>query len=206
MNIENNKAFEERIARALEIDVPELDMPELPDIDSEDASTIRPRRRISPPTWFAVAATVVLAAALGVWVLSSSVKHDSLAEEVLAHIDHEPGAFTNTDTPVSDERLHRVVPASLAAMDHSAGMITYAQSCVINGHQVPHLVIQGKHGPVTILLMPEETVAEAVDVKGEHVNGVILPVGDGSIAIIGQREERLENIKKQVLNSVTWTT
>ncbi len=91
-------------------------------------------------------------------------------------------------------------------MDHSAGMITYAQSCVINGHEVPHLVIQGQHGPVTILLMPEEKVSEAVDVEGEHINGVILPVGDGSIAIIGQREERLENIKAKIMNSVTWTT
>jgi hypothetical protein len=206
VNIENDREFEERIARALAIDVPDLDMPELPDVDSENVSVIRPRARFTPPAWFAMAATVVVATALGVWMLSSSVEYDSLAEEVLAHIDHEPGAFRNADSPVSDKRLYDVVPANLATMDHSAGLITYAQSCEINGRPVPHLVIQGQRGPVTILLMPEEKVAEAIDVEGEHISGVILPVGDGSIAIVGQRDERLDNIKKKIMNSVTWAT
>jgi hypothetical protein len=206
VNIENDREFEERIARALAIDVPDLDMTELPDVDSENVSFIRPRARFTPPAWFAMAATVVVATALGVWMLSSSVEYDSLAEEVLAHIDHEPGAFRNADSPVSDKRLYDVVPANLATMDHSAGLITYAQSCEINGRPVPHLVIQGQRGPVTILLMPEEKVTEAIDVEGEHISGVILPVGDGSIAIVGQRDERLDNIKKKIMNSVTWAT
>ena len=71
---------------------------------------------------------------------------------------------------------------------------------------MPHLVIQGQYGPVTILLMPEEEVAEATPLDGVNVKGVILPVGNGSIAIIGAREELLEPIQKNVVNSVTWTT
>ena len=90
--------------------------------------------------------------------------------------------------------------------DHSAGLITYAQSCKINGVEVPHLVIQGERGPVTILLMPGQAVDEPQSITGESVNGVIIPVGDGSIAIIGDREEPLEPIQKNVVNSVAWTT
>lgn len=37
--------FEQRIARALELPVPELRMPELPEIDSENVVAIKPRRR-----------------------------------------------------------------------------------------------------------------------------------------------------------------
>lgn len=206
MNSEHDDKFEQRIARALAIDVPELDMPELPDLGADNVTAITPRSRFSPPAWFAMAATVAVAAMLGVWMLSSSVNPESLADQVLAHIDHEPVSFSNTDSPISDERLHDVVPANLANMDHSAGMITYAQSCEINGRDVPHLVIQGQHGPVTILLMPGEKIAEPIDVNGEHIRGVILPVGDGSVAIVGQRDESLDNIKQKVMNSVTWTT
>ena len=54
--------------------------------------------------------------------------------------------------------------------------------------------------------MPEETVSEPVELAGENVNGVILPVGNGSIAIIGEAEENLQDIRDRVLNSVTWTT
>jgi hypothetical protein len=66
--------------------------------------------------------------------------------------------------------------------------------------------MQGEYGPVTILLMPDENIAEATPLAGENVKGVILPVGKGSIAIIGSREELLEPIQKNVVNSVSWTT
>jgi hypothetical protein len=69
---------------------------------------------------------------------------------------------------------------------------------------VPHLVIQGEHGPVTILLMPDEYIAEAVSIDGENIKGVILPIGKGSIAIIGDSEERLDKIQEKVVDSVAW--
>lgn len=199
------RALDQRIASALAIDVPVLDLPELPDIEQGNVVSLH-KRRVTVPKWFAVAATVAIAAVLGVRMLGTGIEYESLADEVLAHVDHEPAAMRITDAAVSDKRLHDVVPDEIAELDHSAGLITYAQTCVINGRNVPHLVIQGEYGPVMILLMPEEEVSGAQDLSGEHVNGVILPVGDGSIAIVGEREERLEKIREKILNSVTWTT
>jgi hypothetical protein len=200
------QALDQTIGRALALDVPELVLPELPDIESDNVVSLARGRRFSPPTWFAMAATVAVAAVLGVRLIGSGIEYESLAEEVLAHVDHEPYAMRVTGEAVTDKRLHNVVTADIAEMDHGAGLITYAQTCVINGHDVPHLVIQGREGPVMVLLMPEEMVDAAVELSGEHVNGVILPVGSGSIAIVGGRTEQLENIQEQVLNSVTWTT
>jgi len=200
------QVLDQRIGCALALDVPELVLPELPDIESDNVVSLARGRRFSPPTWFAMAATVAVAAVLGVRLIGGSVEYESLADEVLAHVDGEPRAMRVTDVAVTDDRLHDVVTADIAEMDHSAGLITYAQTCVINGHDVPHLVVQGQQGPIMILLMPEEMVDAAVPLSGEHVNGVILPVGNGSIAIVGGRTERLEDIQKQVLNSVTWTT
>ena len=102
--------------------------------------------------------------------------------------------------------METVCPASLATFDRGETLVTYAQPCVINGKDVPHLVIQGERGPVTILLMPHEEVAEETPLDGDSIKGVILPVGKGSIAIIGERDELLAPIQKNVVNSVTWTT
>lgn len=208
--------LEQVIGRALALDVPKLEKPEFPEVIAEvspDLSTSRsdnvislPKRNWASPAWLAMAATVVAAALLGIRLLSSGVEYESLADEVLAHLDHEPYALRVTDVAVSDARLASVVPANVAQMDHSAGLITYARSCVINGHEVPHLVIQGERGPVTILLMPEETISEPQHLEGVSINGVILPVGSGSVAIIGESEESLEKIQQQVLKSATWTT
>ena len=197
-------ALDEKIRRALSLNVPELNMPELPEIETSNVVSLASRRRFAPPAWFAMAATVVVAALIGIRFVG--VDNQSLAEEVLAHLDGEPHALVITDVEVSDERLGSVVPANIGSMDRSAGLITYAQSCEINGRDVPHLVIQGERGPVTILLMPEEKISAALPLEGDTVHGVILPVGDGSVAIIGVREERLDLIEKRVLKSVTWST
>ncbi len=200
------RALDAKIARALAIDVPELEMPELPSIETEKVVSLADRRRVTAPVWLAVAATVVLAAFLGIRFVSEGPSYDSLANEVLAHMDHEPYAMRVSDVPVSDSRLKYVVKSDVGRMNHDAGLITYAQTCIINGHKVPHLVIQGEQGPVTILLMPNETVSEAVPLRDEFFEGAILPVGDGSIAIIGGHDEKLDKIQESVMNSVTWST
>jgi hypothetical protein len=195
-----------RIAKAMLVDVPELKMPELPDIDTSGVTSLPTPKRSMKPVWFAIAATVVLATSISVRMSGVFESDYSLAADVLAHIDHEPGSLRATNAVVSDDGLARAVPVSLATYERGESLITYARPCVINGNSVPHLVIQGQYGPVTILLMPDEKVAEATPIEGANVKGVILPVGDGSIAIVGGRDEPLEVIKKNVLNSVTWTT
>jgi hypothetical protein len=198
-------ALDLKISSALAISVPELKLPELSEIDTSKVTAL-PLRRFAQPAWLAVAATVTLAVFIGYGMLGSDVSNATLAEQILAHIDHEPGAFRVVDEAVTDKRLARVVPASIGSIDHSVGLITYAQSCRINGREVPHLVIQGEFGPITILLMPGEKISGAQTIEGENVHGIILPVGDGSIAIIGESGERLEQIEEQVKNSVTWST
>ena len=200
------RAFDQKIARALAISVPELRIPDLPHIDTTGVVPLVTRRRVGAPVWLAVAATLVLAAFIGIRMIGGNVAYPTLADEIIAHLDHEPYALRVTDEPVDDRRLAKVVPANVAAMNHDAGLITYAQTCVINGRKIPHLVIQGEQGPVTILLLPEEAVGSPVPIQGESINGVILPVGGGSVAIIGGRDEELEAIQQNVLNSVTWST
>lgn len=199
------QALDAQIARALAISVPELRMPELADVDSSTVSVLA-KRRLTTPAWLAVAATVAIAAVLGFRMLGNDLTYPSLADEIVAHLEHEPYALRVTDKRVSDARLSRVVPANVATMNHNVGLITYAQSCIINGKEVPHLVIQGERGPVTILLMPGEKVDVAQAISGQSISGYILPVGDGSIAIVGEAGEDLKHIETKLKSSVTWGT
>ena len=199
-------ALNEKIAAAMEITVPELMMPELPDIETDNVVSLSSRRIVSKPAWFAIAATVLLAAVVGIRMTGLGTSHGTLQEQLLAHVDHEPLALLPSATPVSDRQLSRAVPTNIATLNHDAGLITYAESCSINGKDVPHLVIQGARGPITILLMPHEQVAEATTFDGVSIKGIILPVGNGSIAIIGDREEQFDQVKEKVLDSVMWST
>lgn len=198
-------AFETTLAMALELPVPGLRMPELPPVDGENVVSLEKRRRGILPGWFALAASVALVGLVSFWMLGSPPRYDTLAEEIVAHLDHEPAALRVTDKAVSDRRLHEVVPANIANLDQAGSLVTYAQTCKINGKLVPHLVIQGSNGPVTLLLMPEESIDQAEVLEGEGINGVLVPVGNGSIAIIGDKGENLEAIQQRVVNSVTWS-
>lgn len=196
-----------RIASALSIDVPALVLPELPEIESDNVVAMQKRNkpRFGLPSMIGLAASVALAAILGLQLFSQGESYPSLAAEIVAHLEHEPQSLVITTRPVSDRRLTSVVNDNGVALDEGVGLVTYARSCVINGKTVPHLVVQGEAGPVTLLLMPDEKIDAAVSLVDEGVNGVILPVGDGSIAIIGEREERLDEIEEQVVDSVSWT-
>jgi hypothetical protein len=197
--------LDQLLARAMKIEVPELRMPELP-APGRDSNVVKlPFSRLTAPVWFGIAASVAIAAVLGIRLLTNDIVYPSLAAEIVAHLDHERGALVVTTEAVSGERLGEVL-AGHAEMTAGVGLISYARSCVIHGHTVPHLVIQGENGPVTVLLLADEMIDAAVPIEGTGIIGVILPVGKGSIAIIGERDEPIEKIEKQLVDSLHWTT
>ena len=109
------------------------------------------------------------------------------------------------DVAVSDEMLYSVVRPAIATLDRNLGLISYAMSCKINGREVPHLVVQGERGPITILLMPHEMIDMPIRLDGQSIEGVILPVGEGSIAIIGERGESIDQIRTRITENVKWS-
>lgn len=203
------QAFDARIAAALNINTPNLEIPDLPEIKDDNVVSLPFGRKtaFTTQTWLAIAATVLLTVFVGFRAIDDYYTPSgmSLADEVLAHLDHEPGALTVTNVAVSNDQLSKVMRRSSGTMDPNIGLVSYAKSCTINGRVIPHLVLQGEKGPITLLLMPEEMIDQATTLDGKGVNGVILPMGDGSIAIIGERDEPLTELEHKIINSVEWS-
>jgi anti-sigma factor RsiW len=202
------RELDQRIAKALAIEVPPLTMPPLEELehDAGKVTVLQTRRRMTAPVWFGIAATVALAAWLGLALQQPAVDELSLSEQVIAHLDHEAYSRVISDVPVPERTLDSVVSKDVAELDRGVGLITYARSCVINGRSIPHLVVQGKKGPITLLLMPDEPVTEAISLQGKAINGVILPLGNGSIAIIGERDEPIQDVQQSIVDSIKWKT
>lgn len=216
---EEMRALDACIARALAIDVPEVKMPELPPVETGREATAGAQapaaspsagRRpfMSLPLWAGLAAAVAVAAFLGLRTPGGDDGHAQLVAEIVGHMDHEQASRQVTSVAVAEDALARVVDPAVATMDRGVGLITYAMSCVINGRTVPHLVVQGDRGPITLILMSEEPVERPVPLSGENVHGVLVPAGSGSIAIIGQREGQLAEVNRigdRLARSVEWT-
>ena len=85
--------------------------------------------------------------------------------------------------------------------------MSYAHSCFVRGEWVPHLVVQGERGPVMLLLLPHERVTEPVplELPEEGLAGVIVPLGEGSVAIMGETDESMEPIRERLNAAVEWS-
>lgn len=211
----------ERLKQVMAVSVPEslrAQMPEMATLDGQAASdtnvvsldTKRRKPRFAAPTW-AVAACVALVA---VFVLRQQESVDAtsnadtlaLTAEVIEHLAPEIGSMRLVDSQVPTTKLDAVLTPAGAQFDGVPGVISYAKSCLINGKLVPHLVVQGENGPVTVLLMPGESVDGPVSIMRDGLEGVILPVGDGgSVAIIGRDRASVDAVRRQTENGVSFS-
>ena len=196
----SDEQFEDLLARALRIDVPEAMLAAAP-------------RRSSPILrWAALAAGILVAVGLSVRMLQNIgyIGTGDLGHDVVAHIHHEPAAIRIPVVPpeaaVPGAELATVLREAGANLGPMGPMVRYAKLCPFRGEMVAHFVVQGASGPVTVLLLPDVDVEQPVRVDEDGFIGTIvsLPIG-GSIAVVGEQgEERLDEIQREVAAAVRW--
>ncbi len=190
-------ALDEKILAALRVSVP-----------ARAAAAVAPSvaafPRIDRRRWMALAASIAGGVMVGtlLWV---SGPRASLAEDVVRHMAHEPGVMVHTSTPEDASTLERVLERGGIRLDPDAGLVSYAETCRFRGRSVPHLVVQTHAGPVTVMVLPRESVAAPVQFDEGGYSGTILPAGPGSIAVLGHEpREVIDQVAARVAAAVEW--
>lgn len=154
------------------------------------------------PRW-AAAASVVAASLLGL-LLWFSAPRDSFADYLVAHVEGEPHALVRTGDAVEPARLDDVLARSGVRLRHGVGTISFAMSCWFHGHYVPHLVVQGDHGPVTVLVLTEELgVTQRETFREGGFRGVVLPAPRGAVAVLAH-DAQAEQVAERFLQAVEY--
>lgn len=171
-----------------------------------DPPNVAGRRRLRQgPVWreWALAASVLLVAVamLGVWLLRPS---DTLAHDVVVHVQHEPGSWLATH--VSSADIAAALRAAGVQLELSSDRITYAHSCWFRGHYVPHLVVQTAQGPTTVMILAHEHVVAARSFHEGGMTGVIVPSGAGSIAVLSRGTGSVAAVAGRMQQDVRWLT
>jgi hypothetical protein len=120
------------------------------------------------------------------------------------HLGHEPEALVVTDRPEDAAVLDEVLERGGIRLRPGIGTVSYANTCLFRGRRVPHLVVQTDGGPVTVMVLRHERPARPVRFDEGGHSGHIVPVGPGSIALIGGAEADLEQVTAAVTEAVTW--
>lgn len=171
------------------------------------APPVRPRRRVRWRPVAAVAATLLVAAGawLGLRMQVPTAPDSVLGAEVIAHIHHEPHALAVTADRAPEADIERVLRRAGARFAQPVERVSYARLCPFRGRLVAHFVVQGERGPVTVLLLPEEHLTRPTPVRNEEFSGTLVPLeGGGSIAIVGQPDEDLQEIRDRFAEAVRW--
>ncbi len=131
----------------------------------------------------------------------------ALVSELVEHIEHEPGLLAPTERTLPAEAVEGILRRVDATLSAKASMaVSYAGMCDFRGNLVPHLVVQGKTGPITVMLLPDEHVSGPMSVEEGDFKGTIFPSRDGgSVAIVGGTEEDIPAVQKSIFESVEWS-
>jgi hypothetical protein len=184
---------------------------ELQDMDRVVAAALRvdfnvAAPRVAPvsrrPVWAVAASLVVVLVGALVWLLNP---RDTFAAQVIEHVNGEAFSLVRTRQATDPAELAGILSRSGVQLKADAVLVSYAAACEFRGHIVPHLVVQTDRGPVTVLVLADETAkgkSERIDEGGYQ--GVVVPAPRGSLVVLGQDGD-VGSVAATVLNALDYT-
>ena len=169
------------------------------------ASASRSRR------FFALAASLVVAAGLALNLFLQpglSAQDLALHDELVEHL-HQEAPDYDSSGDISWSQVESILAAagtSLKTSDELASMhMIFARLCGVGGSRSAHLVTRGEHGPVSIIFIRTTPVSRNVELRDERFQGRIIPVNEGNMALIGEKNEPLGRYEKLLRDNIEWS-
>ncbi len=166
-------------------------------------------RRVTRPWQFALAASIFLSVALsgffGYQVYSSNRYVDQLRVAVIEHVKEEPQFLTVQDDS-SGQRFGQVLAAFGGELVQDIAPVRLAEVCALRKNYKPivHTVVSGKTGPVTILYVQGEPVEKVMPFRDQQFSGMLVPAGQGNLAVIGEPDEPLQPLVDKLQQGIVW--
>jgi uncharacterized protein DUF3379 len=209
-------AFDAKLRRALELDWqkvaggtrPPGPMPKPPVAPdpAPNVTVLKPKerepvvRKHTQPRLFAFAASVAAALVIGS-VLWLSRPAESLAAEIVTHVEGEPNSWQKTE-PLSAEKLEALLHKTGVNLGPGMLPVVYASSCFFRGHYVPHVVVTTRDGPVTVMILQHEKIDAAQQFKEDGFSGLLVPARTGSVAVLSRTPMNLEKPAAEVVRAL----
>ena len=197
--VEDLQLFDEKIKRVMNVSPPEgLAERIILNQTLNDYSQSKLRHRYL----FSMAASVLMVIGLFFYIfqLGSGV---NIEDEVFSHIYGELAHLSEKqDKDIS--HFNNALAEHGGKFVGDIGEINYVGSCSIVKKKGVHLILAGTHGAVTVMMLPEIKVDAEQRISDNRFHGSIIPTGKGSIAIVGEKGESLNEIKKSLQHNFNW--
>lgn len=180
--------FEQSMRDAMQIDAPEGLASRI--ILHQQLAQRQPRK----PVWLALAASVLLTVML---VFAFYPAQVSLQQVVLNHVNGELKHLHDQHN-VSVSKLNQILLTQGTQIKQLTRTVNYAGACPIRDYKGTHMVLQGKRGVITVLLMPKEYTQGRQSFRDERFQGVIVPTNNGSMAIVAEDPQEINELEQEL--------
>ena len=188
--------------------------------ESETATTVFPDRAAANSSYFqyyAVAATLLLAVGVTFSLMFNSGPSSAeiaFGNEVIQHL-YVDEAEINAITAGTDSSILAMPVINQAMADSGTRLVNVdflqgipvrmAKPCpVLPAYQSAHLVIQGSQGAVSIIVVNNSPVNLEYTIRDDRFEGVVVPMGEGNMILLGETDENLDQYKELFSEGVDW--
>ena len=192
-------AFEDKLREAIDVPLPQgLERP---------AALPHGPNFVRQPRWLAMAASLFLAIGVAFWMGRSGQfggdESVALDVAVLNHITRELHHL-HEQGDIRPARVQALLAGFGGDVRGDIGHVSFASACDMRKARGVHLVLAGARGPVTVLVMPGEYVVESVTVRSPDYRGVVVPIVSGSMAVVGEPQEPVDQMVQRLRRRVVW--
>ena len=189
--------FEDKLEAALNIQPPADLLDEIKNIPRQAA-----RRRNWVP--LAMAATLVVAVGAAGLAWQQTRHWDNVGDYLADHYSHDGAKLVaKAMEPVEKADIQRILARfNVSATEQLASRIQFIKFCPTPDGRGAHMVINTEQGLMTLILMPHTDVSNGEIVEFENMHALLVELGPGSAAIIGEQGQPVENLQAMVRQSL----
>lgn len=155
----------------------------------------------SPMRWYAMAASVLLAAGVATFFWLDS-RRDVLFAELLKHANAERNVMVVSEQRVSESKVQDTLAKAGARVPGSFAVST-ARTCKVRGVVAPHLFVQTPEGPVQLLLLTEHRFLTRHSSTAHGLQAELVPVGTHAVAVFADSEAAVIR-GRELARQVVW--
>jgi len=189
--------FEEKLQTALLVQPPAGFVDEIKSIAQQPA-----RQRKWIPLALAASLLITVGAVGLVW--KQSHQWDNIEDYLADHYSHDGYAFVaQAKDIVAEQDINKIMTSLNASADQQlSGNIMFIKLCPTPDGRGAHFVVRTDQGLMTIIFMPNTPVTDGEMVEFDQMHAYLVSLEHGSVAIIGNQSQAVENLEIMIRNSL----
>ncbi|MEL6115296.1 DUF3379 domain-containing protein [Photobacterium sp. SP02] len=130
---------------------------------------------------------------------------EDMGQIALAHIYNEAPFVDQVDEGVSLTQVNAKLKPFGPELSGLPSHVYYLNHCGFNGSGALHMVIGGKHGKITVFVVPQSSNAMKSFEDGK-MRGVVMPSQNASLIVVGNKGEDVMPVAEQLKDAMRWTS